>query len=175
MSRPWALTRWPVVRGLERGHGATGGVLSPLAAWNRYLAPLPAQPPRRVLRLPSLPQVEMPSTAYLPHIDSHPTRPLLSIMKKRTISFLIALQIAPPAIPIRDDILLSVHRNVARSWTDPLNNRDNQRSRAQLLRVTPLFVSQRYYYSYYRDKLDVLLTSLRNIDKREKCILVLFV
>lgn len=44
--------------------------------------------------LPSLPQVEMPSTAYLFHIDSHPTRPLLFIMKKKTIFFLIALQIA---------------------------------------------------------------------------------
>lgn len=82
VSRPWALTRWPVVHGLERGHGAMGGVLSPLAAWNRYLSPLPVQLLWRILHLPSLPQVEMLSTAYLFHIDSYPTRPLLFIIKK---------------------------------------------------------------------------------------------
>lgn len=38
--------------------------------------------PTNPLHLPSLPQVEMPSTAYLFHIDFHPTRPLLFIMKK---------------------------------------------------------------------------------------------
>lgn len=51
VSRPWALTWWPVVRGLERGYGAMEGVLSPLAAWNRYLTPLPTQLFRRILSI----------------------------------------------------------------------------------------------------------------------------
>lgn len=52
--RPWALTRWPGVRGLrgelDEGREETqgeqeGGGLSPLhAGWNRYLPLLPAQP-----------------------------------------------------------------------------------------------------------------------------------